>query len=175
MTKEARLTPTEVGLRADAPGWFVVNVARAAWFESPHFGSACVFEGDARFDQLGINVHVLQPGQPACLYHRESSQEAFLVLEGECTLVVDDEERSLSRWDFFHCPPGTNHVFVGAGDGPCAILMTGARTAGQELCYPVSETARKHGASVERETPDPREAYAELRERQPVPAPWPRP
>ena len=25
-------------------------------------------------------------------------------------------------WDYFHSPPGTEHITVGAGDGPCVIL-----------------------------------------------------
>jgi quercetin dioxygenase-like cupin family protein len=50
-------------------------------------------------------------------------QEGFLVLSGECTLIVEEEERPLRQWDYFHCPADTRHVIVGAGDGPCAILM----------------------------------------------------
>ena len=50
-------------------------------------------------------------------------------------------------------------MFVGAGEAPCAILAVGAR-AHQDLVYPVSELAARHGASAERETPDPKEAYA---------------
>ena len=30
--------------------------------------------------------------------------------------------------DIFHSPPWTEHAFVGAGDGPCVILMVGARS-----------------------------------------------
>jgi sugar (pentulose or hexulose) kinase len=50
-------------------------------------------------------------------------------------------------------------VFVGAGDGPCTILAVGSR-ASQDIVYPVSEVASRHGASVETETPNPEEAYA---------------
>ena len=55
------------------------------------------------FAQPGINVTVLQPGQSG-LYHAESGQEAFLVLSGECKLLVEGEERPLRPWDFFHAP-----------------------------------------------------------------------
>ena len=82
------------------------------------------------------------------------------MLAGECKLLVEGEERLLRAWDFFHCPAGTEHVFVGAGDGPCAILMTGVRTEDEKLLYPVSELAARYGASVEQETPDAEEAYA---------------
>jgi uncharacterized cupin superfamily protein len=96
----------------------------------------------------------LEPGQPNGLYHSENQQEAFLVLSGECRLLVDGEERLLGPWDFFYCPPGTEHIFVGAGDEPCAILMAGARLAEEHLHYPVSELAARYGASVGEETTD---------------------
>jgi uncharacterized cupin superfamily protein len=79
------------------------------------------------FPQLGINLRVLEPGQPSNLYHSENQQEAFLVLSGECRLLVEGEERLLRPWDFFHSPAGTEHILVGAGDGPCVIL-DGRRT-----------------------------------------------
>lgn len=160
MTNEARLVETDGGLVPEDDGWFVVNAREARWHRQPAFGTSCGFEGDERFEQFGINIQVLDPGQPNCLYHRENLQEDFLVLSGECLLLVEGEERRLGPWDFVHCPPWTDHVFVGAGDGPCAILMVGARDPDEEVVYPVSELARRYGASAEKETPDPREAYA---------------
>jgi uncharacterized cupin superfamily protein len=141
--------------------WFTVNVRDARWRTHETFGSSCRFETpDAPFPQLGINIRVLQPGQPNCLYHSESLQEDFLVLHGECLLLVEGEERRLGPWDFVHCLPGTEHVFVGAGNGPCVILMVGARDPDERLLYPVSELAARHGASAEAETTSPEEAYA---------------
>lgn len=158
---EAPLDDSGSGLAPAGDGWFVVNVRDAAWMTSETFGAGCVFESrNAWFPQLGINLSVLEPGQPSCLYHSESQQEAFLVLAGACRLVVEDKERLLGPWDFFHCPAGTEHVFVGAGDGPCVILMAGARTEDEQLLYPVSALAGRYGASTEEETPDPRQAYA---------------
>jgi uncharacterized cupin superfamily protein len=159
MVPEVPLEQTESGLVPNGEGWFVVNAKEARWFEHEKFGSGTSFEGEPEFEQLGINIGVLEPGQPACLYHRETAQEDFLVLFGECLLLVEGEERPLKQWDFVHCPPGTDHVFVGAGAGPSALLAVGAR-AHQELVYPVSELAGRYGASAERETPNPKEAYA---------------
>ena len=175
---EAKLVETEGGLEPADDGWFVVNVRDACWWRNPTFGAGVGFEGEkARFPHFGININVLQPGEPACLYHGESDQEAFLVLHGECLLLVEGEERPLKAWDFFHCPPWTEHVFVGAGDGPCAILMAGTRLPDGRLRYPVSEVAAKHGASAERETSEGAEAYApyERSKRAPLEAkglPW---
>ena len=160
---EARLTDFGSGLAPVSEGWFVVNVRDAEWFSADTRGARCAFENEYRdppveFGQLGINVTVLEPGQTT-MYHAEKNQEAFLVLSGECALIVEDEERRLQPWDFFHAAPWTAHAFVGAGDGPCVIVMDGARmTPG--VRYAVSELAARHGASVAKETSDPQEAYA---------------
>jgi uncharacterized cupin superfamily protein len=160
MVEEARLVPTENGLVPEGEGWFVVNAREARWFENDLFGRYTGFEGDVRFPELGINVGVLDPGQPACMYHGESNQEDFLVLSGECLLLVEGRERRLRAWDFFHSPPWTEHVVVGAGDGPCVILAVGTRTPGSSVRYPAAEFAQAHGAAVEQETGSPKEAYA---------------
>jgi uncharacterized cupin superfamily protein len=114
-----------------------------------------------RFAELGINLRVLEPGQPASVYHVESVQEDFLVISGECLAIIEGEERTLRAWDFVHCPADTAHVFVGAGDGPCAILMIGARSPDQKLRFPANEVAARHGASVAQDTDSAAEAYAE--------------
>jgi len=171
---EAKLEDNGAGLAPTGDGWFVVNVRDTEWLNSQNFGSGCVFESrDAGFPQFGINVSVLEPGKPNCLYHSENLQEAFLVLSGECKLLVEGEERELKAWDFFHCPPGVEHVFVGAGGGPCVVLMVGARSKDEKLFYPVSELALSHGAGVETETTSPDEAYAGYRPpTQDRPASW---
>jgi uncharacterized cupin superfamily protein len=95
------------------------------------------------------------------MYHLEPNQEDFLVLSGECVLLVEGQERHLAAWDFVHCPPETEHILVGAGDGPCAIFMIGARTDGHSTAaYPRSEVALRHGAGVDTSTPDSKDAYA---------------
>jgi uncharacterized cupin superfamily protein len=152
---------SEAGLVAASEGWFAVNVRDAAWMTSDAFGAACVFEGDAvPFAQIGYTLAVLQPGQPSALYHREANQEDFLVLSGECLLLVEGEERPLQAWDFVHCPVGTEHIFVGAGDGPCAIFMIGARTEPRDTVYVAAPFAQRHGAAPERDTGSSQEAYA---------------
>jgi uncharacterized cupin superfamily protein len=96
------------------------------------------------------------------------------VLSGECILVVEEQERPLRQWDYFHCPPGTRHVIVGAGNGPSVVLMIGARREQETFGYPVSEVAAEHGASVTTSTSDPAEAYAgRSDEFEPLRLPWP--
>jgi uncharacterized cupin superfamily protein len=171
---EARIEQTENGATAASPGWFVLNLADSRWMRSEVGGEWTDFEPPDGFEQYGIGVHVLQPGQPNGKYHSENVQEDFLVLSGECILVVEGEERRLKAWDFFHCAPGTNHICVGTGDGPCAILMVGMRGEGKKLHYPASEVAAEYGASTPKETDAPREAYSDWpREYTPVRATWP--
>jgi uncharacterized cupin superfamily protein len=178
---EARLEDVGSGLTPVTQGWFVVNVRHAEWWFAESRGARCGFENEygtspVEFTQLGINVTVLESGQTT-MYHAESNQEGFLVVSGECALVVDNEERRLRAWDFFHAPAWTEHAFVGAGEGPCVIVMVGART-GPGVRYPVSEVAARHGACVAEETTDWRQAYAMVelfrRERPPTWAqlPW---
>ena len=161
MVQEARLERTEYGLAPATEGWFAVNVRDAAWMTDEVFGDACVIEGDAvAFPPVGYTLAVLRPGQPNGMYHREDDQEDFLVLSGECVLLVEGEERPLQAWDFVHCPAGTEHIFVGAGEGPCVIFMAGGRAHRGGAVYPRNATALRHGAGVEADTTESHEAYA---------------
>jgi uncharacterized cupin superfamily protein len=170
--EEARLERRDAGLRAVTDGWFVVNVRDAPWVTNEVLGAACIFEGDeAPFPQLGYTIAVLEPGQSGGRYHREANQEDFLVLTGECLLLIEGDERRLKAWDFVHCPPDTEHGFVGAGEWPCVIFMTGARQGWPDkgIVYPRSELALRHGAGVETPTSNPAEAYAPFPKWQPGP------
>ena len=154
---------------------FIVNVADAPAMAREGSGVYVSFERDGeRFPDFGVNVQMLGPGEPNGKYHRESVQEDFLVLGGECVAIIDGERHELKAWDFLHCPAGTEHIFVGAGDGPCWILMVGARRPERTIHYPVNDEAARHGASASEPTDDPREAYADWsRERTPTTLPWP--
>jgi uncharacterized cupin superfamily protein len=156
---EIPLRETKYGLVADGDGWFVINARESRWRDAGHFGRYCDFEGKRPFRQLGINVSILEPGQPIGLYHRERAQEGFLVLSGECLLLVEGQERKLKAWDFFHCPGGTEHMILGAGSGVSVVLAVGARGGRKGIVYPVNELALAHEAGVEEETTRPEEAY----------------
>jgi uncharacterized cupin superfamily protein len=154
---------------------FVVNLADAPVLGHSRRASRIALEPDGvDWPDTGVNVQILQPGQPNCRYHSEPVQEDFLVLHGECLLIMDGEERRLRTWDFVHCPAGTAHVFVGAGDGPSAVLMIGSRRL-DEVHYLVEPLAARWDASVREPTDEPAQAYADWRveEPRPVPNPWP--
>jgi uncharacterized cupin superfamily protein len=169
MPEEARLESVASGLAPVAPGgWFVVNAGDAAWVNNDRHGGVCIFESDefvlrGRPDLqeyvkpgAGFVIRVVSPGQPTGGLHAESVDEDFLVVAGECILLVEDEERHLRTWDFVHCPPGTAHTFVGAGDGPCVIVCAGNRDFDDETFWREdrsSEIARRHGVSGDQERP----------------------
>jgi uncharacterized cupin superfamily protein len=175
---EAKLEQTDAGLAPAGEGWFVLNAREARWRHREGRGDSLPFTGwtdeeaEALFPQLGVALLVLGPGEPIGMYHWEADQEDFLVLSGEAVLIVEGEERSLRCWDFVHCPPGTKHMIVGAGDGPCVVLGVGAREHDGEPCnggaYTVDEAALRRGVGVEEETSDVKRAYERFPEPRPT-------
>ena len=141
-------------------GWFVASVRELPWQEN-ELGATCEFDKQReRFDEFGINLTVLRPGQPMTMYHREGYQEGFLVLRGECLLIVEGSEVQLREWDYFHCPRDVAHAIVGSGAGLSLVLAVGSRVGPDVILYPRDEAALKHRAGVEQDTPHPQEAYA---------------
>jgi uncharacterized cupin superfamily protein len=169
---EAPLERTETGIAPVGEGWFVLNAREARWLHRENHSARCEFEGETEFPQVGIFLRVLEPGASMGMYHWEADQEDFLVLSGAALLIVEGQERPLRQWDFLHCPVGTNHIIVGAGDAPCVVLAVGAREhqAGAGWGgYAVDEAALRHGAGVKEETTDAAEAYAQFPKFQPSP------
>ena len=128
-------------------------------------------EADTYFPMLGVNLAVLDPGEPNSMYHWETETEAFLVLSGEALLIVEGQERPLRQWDFVHCPPEDGARDRGSGRRPL-------RRPGDELArepavraygaYTVDEAARRHGACSEEETQDGDVAYANVPDSEPA-------
>ena len=171
---EANIEETATGRLPADDGWFILNAADIGWSAVEGGGTWCAFESpEAPSPTLGIGIHVLWPGDTPGMYHAEDQQEGFLVLSGECLLIVEGEEVPLKQWDYFHCPAGVAHILVGAGDGPCAILMVGTRSPDEVTRYLPEPAAARHGAAVAVETRSSKEAYTD---RPPItrsPSPWP--
>ena len=179
---EAPLDQTEDGLLPDGEGWFVLNACEAGWRHCEGMGKWPRLDGAKPiFEQLGVGLTVLEPGEPMSMYHWETDQEDFLLLAGAAVAIVEGEERPLRQWDLLHCPAGTNHVIVGAGESPCVVFAVGARmnhtyrTPDGDIdgtddwgAYTVDEAAVRHGAGVETETNDADVAYARFAERVPT-------
>jgi uncharacterized cupin superfamily protein len=170
--REAKLVENGTGLVPEGEGWFVLNLRDAAWETMERAGTWLTIEAEGVPNQIGAGAHVLPPGESTGFYHREGNQEGFLVLEGECLVVVEGEERMLRQWDFFHCPPETAHIMIGGSEQPCVLFMFGNRLPEAKTHYLVDPVAARHGASVSEPTDSAREAYGERTFRR-VPSPWP--
>jgi uncharacterized cupin superfamily protein len=182
MVPEAPLEQTDFGLLPAGEGWFVLNARTARWIHRPGQGKYPSLMGKGDFPQLAMGLNVLAPGEPMAMYHWETDQEDFLVLSGEALLIIEGEERPLRQWDFVHCPPGTKHVIVGAGESLCIVFAVGAlehHTTGTLVdgtlqgaadwgAYTVNEAALRHGAGVEEETTDAEVAYARFPQPEPT-------
>jgi hypothetical protein len=82
---EAQSEETPYGRYITSDGWFVLNLADALAVRNEEKGGAVypLEPREARFRDVGVNVHVVWPGEPNALYHSEGVQEGFLVLSGE--------------------------------------------------------------------------------------------
>jgi uncharacterized cupin superfamily protein len=170
MVPEARLEDTGPGLVPASTGWFVMNARDGRWFHRPGRDGLPLtgcdeLEAETYFPMLGMSIQVRAPGEPNGMFHWETEQEDFIVLAGAALLIVEGQERELRQWDFVHCPPGTRHVFVGAGEGLCVILAASSRefqANGPWGYYTPDKTAARYGAAPEGETQDPAVAYASM-------------
>ena len=64
----------------------------------------------------------------------------------------------MRQWDY-SSPPGTAHVTVGGGTGPCAILMFGSPDPSRKVEWIANTVPAEHAASVSRITGCASEAY----------------
>jgi quercetin dioxygenase-like cupin family protein len=161
---QAPVRKSKNGLVVDGDGWFVLNARESRWKDEGPLGSYCTFEGKRRFPHFGINITALEPGERMGMYHRENGQEAFLVLAGDCTLIVEGKKRRLQQWDFFYCAPETEHIIVASDQQSAIVLAVGARGrgVGGGVVYTVCKAAARYRASVARKTADSAKAYAKV-------------
>jgi len=87
---------------------------------------------------FGVNLTKLAPGGESALLHQHSKQDEFVyILQGEPTLITDDQETKL-------CPgmcagfaaKGVAHQLVNRTDSDVVFLEVGDRTPGDEGSYP---------------------------------------
>lgn len=71
-------------------------------------------------DEIGANVCVIvvdaAPGEGPAL-HRHTYREVFVVLEGEATFTLGDEQRVAHGGEIVVAPAGVPHRFVNSGGG----------------------------------------------------------
>jgi hypothetical protein len=59
-------------------------------------------------------------------------------------------------------PPWTEHVLIGAGDGPAVVIAVGSRSRDAGVRYLAADVARRHGAASPEDTALASEAYADV-------------
>ena len=167
---EARLEDTEYGRAPATEGWFVVNVRDAAWMRNSKFGAACIIESaDVQFPQIGYTIAVLGRGGRAASITARTTRRTSSSSRASASRSSRARSGGCGRGTSSIARPGTEHIFVGAGDEPCVIFMAGARAHRGSAVYPRNEVALRHGAGVEVETARSRDAYAPFPAHEPGP------
>lgn len=83
---------------------------------------------DLGVSTFGMNLLLFGPGQRLRVHRHERQEEAYLVLEGTLTLVLEGEERALERWDMARVAPNVRRQLVNKGPGRLAVLALGGAT-----------------------------------------------
>ena len=176
MVPESKLEKTEHGLTPTGTGWYVLNLRDAEWRHADGRGAVCVVSTTSRAGAASPTSSASIPSSSCrasrcpCTTGRPTRRPSSSS-RAKRVLIVEGEERQLRAWDFVHSPPGTKHVIVGAGTGPCLVIAVGAREHDGEpdsLGFTVDEVASRHGASVEEDTMDGDDAYAAVPGREPT-------
>ena len=90
--------------------------------------------GEDRFQRLraelgvttfGLNLIRLQPGQRGRIHRHLRQEEAYLVLEGTLTLVIEQEPRDLARGDLARVAPDVRRQLANRGGDPLLLLAIG--------------------------------------------------
>ena len=74
---------------------------------------------------FGLNALILAPGQRGRVHRHEHQEEVYLVLEGELTLVLEDGEHVLGRYELARVAPFARRQLVNAGSAPVVLLALG--------------------------------------------------
>src|SRR5206468_768614 len=123
---DAWSTPTHL----DAPVSSTASETRASlsWDgETMVFGSTRAPSEAGSTGQVGVDLTGVGAGEPVAMNHDGNDPRDLLGVAGEALLIIEGEEGRLHPWNFVHCPPGTNHGIVRAGETPCVVVAVGAR------------------------------------------------
>lgn len=74
---------------------------------------------------FGMNLITMRPGQRSRVHIHQRQEEAYLVLEGELTLLLDGGERTLSRWQAASVPAEVRRQLLNRGPERLVLLALG--------------------------------------------------
>jgi uncharacterized cupin superfamily protein len=120
-----------------------------AWDEEPTAGTRyggrskhLTYAALGRDDyHVGVLIESPAPGKRLCPKHYHMLEEEHaLILEGQVTLLLADEQHEMKPGDYVCFPAGqrVGHSFVNSGTGPCSYLMIGERNPNEVCVYPDS-------------------------------------
>jgi uncharacterized cupin superfamily protein len=91
---------------------------------------------------VGVLIEAPAPGMRLAPSHYHMlEEEQALILEGQVTLLLGEEQYELKPGDFVGFPAGrkVGHSFMNSGAGPCSYLMIGERNPNDVCVYPDSK------------------------------------
>ena len=78
-------------------------------------------------ESFGFNVVDIEPGGqiPAHDHTADNQEEVFIILEGDATIVTDDEEHEAPAGTFCRYAPEVNRTILNKSDGNVRALLIG--------------------------------------------------
>jgi uncharacterized cupin superfamily protein len=76
-------------------------------------------------ESFGLNLITLRPRQRGRIHRHERQEEVYLVLEGELTLALEDEERTLEQGDLARVGPAVRRQLLNHSAAPVMLLAIG--------------------------------------------------
>ena len=132
----------------------IVNVDDVDWDDwapGPEYGiTSCWLARPAGATLTGLNIDQIHPGKLNTVPHCHSAEEElFVVLEGEGTCLLGDEEHPVRTGHVVARPAGTRvaHAFRG-GEGGMRLLVYGTRDSSDIAYYPRSNKVYFRGIGL---------------------------
>ncbi|MDR0807599.1 MAG: cupin domain-containing protein [Gemmobacter sp.] len=88
--------------------------------------------------QFGVNLVTLAPGALSSLRHWHLNEDEFvMILTGECAMVTDAGEETMSPGDCAAFPAGLadGHHFINRSDRPASFLVVGTKAPRETARY----------------------------------------
>lgn len=132
----ARPAPQPASLEAPVDPKLPISSSAVAWHEMPmergffDRNKHLTFEAVGEAYHVGVLIEGPPPGKRLAPRHYHMLEEEHaLILDGEVTLLLDDERHVMRAGDYVCFPAGLKigHSFLNSGAGPCSYLMIGER------------------------------------------------
>jgi uncharacterized cupin superfamily protein len=117
----------------------LTHVDELAWTENTGAGNTSYRSKDLSGEHIGVYIEELPPGSLSSVHHFHTlEEEHVLMLEGQATLILGNEESVLSAGDhiWFAANVEVAHHLENRSDTVCRFLVFGERTTDDIVVYP---------------------------------------